>query len=186
MPHAHANPFLHQNKPPRESIFCGKVSDWWTTRALIMLNFSLKTRQNKFEVNNREWTTARKTCTLAMASANSCRAYCSRATGTAAWKGRRNRPLTSGFLLVESALNNSRLITFCDIATFCHRQMGPNFGFHRIFVQYFVHGRDVYLGITAQRHKLRSICRNTKSQDYFNKSTSRQVGGRSHLFPFKS
>ena len=129
-----------------------------------MLNLSLKTRQNKFEVNNREWTTARKTCTLAMASANSCRAYCSRATGTAAWKGRRNRPLTSGFLLVESALNNSRLITFCDIATFCHRQMGPNFGFHRIFVQHFVHVRGVYLGITAQRHKLSSICRNTKSE----------------------
>ena len=40
--------FLHQNKPPRESIFCDKVSDWWTERALIMLNFLPKTRQNNY------------------------------------------------------------------------------------------------------------------------------------------
>ena len=39
------NPFLHQNKPSRESIFCGKVGDWWTERALIMLKFLLKTVQ---------------------------------------------------------------------------------------------------------------------------------------------
>ena len=26
--HSHANPFLHQNQPSRESIFCGKVGDW--------------------------------------------------------------------------------------------------------------------------------------------------------------
>ena len=43
----HNYPFLHQNKPPRESIFCDKVSDWWTERALIVLNFLLKTRQNQ-------------------------------------------------------------------------------------------------------------------------------------------
>jgi len=38
-------PFLHQNKPSRESIFCGWVGDWWTLRALIMLKFLLKTVQ---------------------------------------------------------------------------------------------------------------------------------------------
>jgi len=38
-------PFLHQHQPSRESRFWGKVSDWWTERALIMLNFLLKTRQ---------------------------------------------------------------------------------------------------------------------------------------------
>ena len=172
MPHAQANPFLHQNKPPRESIFCGKVSDWWTKRALIMLNLSLKTRQNKFAVNNREWATARKTCTLATTSASGCRACCSRTTRTASWKGRSNRPLTGSFLLVETALNNFRRFTFWELATFCHRQMAQNFGCRRIFVQHFVHGRDVYLGITAQRHKLRSICRKTKSQHNFNMSTS--------------
>ena len=40
------NPFLHQNKPPRESIFCGKVGVWWAKRPLFMLKFLLKTRQN--------------------------------------------------------------------------------------------------------------------------------------------
>ena len=39
-------PILHQNKPARESIICGKVGDWWTKRALIMLKFLPKTRQN--------------------------------------------------------------------------------------------------------------------------------------------
>ena len=39
------NPFLHQNKPSQESIFCGRVDVWWITRALIMLKFLLKNRQ---------------------------------------------------------------------------------------------------------------------------------------------
>ena len=39
-------PVLHQNKPSRESIFCGKVGGWCTERALIMLIFLQKTRQN--------------------------------------------------------------------------------------------------------------------------------------------
>ena len=39
------NPFLRQNKPPQESIFCGWVDVWWITRALIMLKFLLKNRQ---------------------------------------------------------------------------------------------------------------------------------------------
>ena len=41
-------PFLHQNQPSRESIFCGKVSDWLPERALTMLNFAPKTRQKRF------------------------------------------------------------------------------------------------------------------------------------------
>ena len=44
------HPFLHQNKPPRESIICDKVGDWWAERALIMLKFLLKTRQNNNSV----------------------------------------------------------------------------------------------------------------------------------------
>jgi len=44
--HLQANPILHRNKPSRESIICGKVGGWWTERAVIMLNFLLKTRQN--------------------------------------------------------------------------------------------------------------------------------------------
>jgi len=38
-------PFLHQTKPSRESIFCGKVSDWWIKRAVIVLKNSLKRLQ---------------------------------------------------------------------------------------------------------------------------------------------
>ena len=50
----HNCPFLHQNKPPRESIFCGKVNDWWTKRALIMLKFVLKVGQNEYAAYTRE------------------------------------------------------------------------------------------------------------------------------------
>ena len=45
MLHSQACPILHQNKPSRESFFCGKVGGWCTERALIMLNFSPKIRQ---------------------------------------------------------------------------------------------------------------------------------------------
>ena len=38
------NPFLYQNQPSRESIFCGRVGVWWITRALTMLKFVLKNR----------------------------------------------------------------------------------------------------------------------------------------------
>ena len=37
-------PFLHQNQPSRESIFCGKVSDWWRKWPVIMLKCMPKTR----------------------------------------------------------------------------------------------------------------------------------------------
>jgi len=45
--HTQTNPFLHQNKPSRESIFCGKVGGWWIKKALIVLNLLLKTRQKQ-------------------------------------------------------------------------------------------------------------------------------------------
>ena len=51
------------------------MSDWWTKRALTMLNLRLKTRQNKCLVNTHEWPSAPKTCTFATASASGCRAY---------------------------------------------------------------------------------------------------------------
>ena len=43
-------PNLHQNKPARESIICGKVGDWRTKRALIMLKPTPKTRQKNSSV----------------------------------------------------------------------------------------------------------------------------------------
>ena len=47
------NPFLYQNQPSRESIFCGRVGVWWITRALIMLKFLLKRRQNLIDERTR-------------------------------------------------------------------------------------------------------------------------------------
>ena len=43
------NPLLPQNKPSRESIFCGKVGNWLMERALLMLNFLLETGQNDWK-----------------------------------------------------------------------------------------------------------------------------------------
>ena len=45
--HSQVSPFLHRNKPSRESIFCGKVGGWWAKRALIRLKIRLKIVQNK-------------------------------------------------------------------------------------------------------------------------------------------
>ena len=55
LPHSLANPFLHRNKPSRESFFFGKVSDWWTKRALIMLNLLLKNGQKVVLPYKRAW-----------------------------------------------------------------------------------------------------------------------------------
>ena len=41
--HLQTNPIFHQNKPPRESIICGRVEDWLMKTVLIMLNTELKT-----------------------------------------------------------------------------------------------------------------------------------------------
>ena len=69
-------PFWHQNKPPRESIFCGKVSGWWTKMVLTMLKFLLKVRQRDYAACTREWATAQRTRAFATASASGCRACC--------------------------------------------------------------------------------------------------------------
>ena len=76
MPACTTAPFRHQNKPPRESIFCGKVSGWWTKMALTMLKYLLKVRQKDYVACTREWATAQRTRALATASASSCRACC--------------------------------------------------------------------------------------------------------------
>ena len=132
-----------------------------------MLKLLPKIRQIQCVVNTREWATARKTCRFATTSASGCRACCSRTTGTAAEKRRSNLPLATNFQLVENALNDLHQVTFCNITTFCHRQIWQDLRFYCIFVQYFVHERGVYLGFTAQRDKLLSIYRKIKSQDDF-------------------
>ena len=60
-------------------------------------------------------------------------------------------PLTARFQLVENALNDLRQVTFCNITTFCHRQMWQDLKFYCIFVQYFVHERSVYLGFYSTK-----------------------------------
>ena len=144
MPHPSPNPFLHQNKPSRESIFCGKVSGWWTKRALIVLNFLLKTRQNKLSVNPHEWATARKTHTLAAASASGCRACCSQTTGTASWEGGSNWPQTSSLQLVEMPLNNIRPIAFLNHSHVLPQTNGAEFHVCRTLVRHGVHVLGVF------------------------------------------
>ena len=51
------------------------MSGWWTKRALTMLNLLLKTIQNNYAVNTREWASVAKTCTLATVSVGGCRVY---------------------------------------------------------------------------------------------------------------
>ena len=39
------NPLFHQNKPSRESNFCGRMGGWWITKALLVLKILLKRLQ---------------------------------------------------------------------------------------------------------------------------------------------
>ena len=75
-----------------------------------MLNFLLKTRQNRYVLNTREWATARKARTLTTTRANGCRACSSWLTGTKSWKRRSRTPSAAGFRLVEKAVKD-----FCQI-----------------------------------------------------------------------
>ena len=75
MPTFTCYPSLHQNKPPRESIICGKVGNWWTKSALIMLKSLLKTRQKAIIPHTRAWATAQRTYALTTACASDCRAF---------------------------------------------------------------------------------------------------------------
>ena len=59
-------------------------------------------------------------------------------------------PLTACLQPVEIELNDLRQVTFWDKPAFCYRQMRKNFRFYRIFVQYFVQERSVYLGLASQ------------------------------------
>ena len=92
----------------RENRFFAASGRLVTKRALIMLNFLLKIRQNHHVVNTREWATARKTCRFATTSASGCRACCSRTTVTAARKRRSNLPLATSFQLIENAFTAQR------------------------------------------------------------------------------
>ena len=52
---------------------------------------------------------------------------------------------------VEDGQNDFQQITFRDVTAFFHRQMGKDFKFYCIFIQYFVHERSVYLGFYSTK-----------------------------------
>ena len=145
-------PFLHHNEPSRESIFCGKVGSWWAERALIMLNFLLKTVQKMIVAHTRAWEMARKTPTLTTASSSGCRACCSRPTEIASWKYRSNLPLTASFQFVYNVLNSFRQAT--SLRHNCVLPQLKEVDFH--FLSYLcpllcTWEEGVYLGFTAKR-----------------------------------
>ena len=120
-------PFGIKTNLRENRFFCGKVDDWWPKRALIMLNFLLKTRQKSDYAYTHLWAIAQRTRASTTASASGCRACCSRPMQTASWKRRSNLPLTASFWLVGIALNHFRPITFWYIAMFWHRRIGAEF-----------------------------------------------------------
>ena len=123
MPTSTCHPFLHQNKPSRESFFCGKVNDWWTKRVLKMLNFIPKTRQNRLGCVHAQRQRERKAGRLTTASTSGCWACSAQPTATAACKRRRNRALADGFRLVEKTWKAFCQAAFWGATTFCHRKM---------------------------------------------------------------
>ena len=123
MPTSTCHPFLHQNKPSRESIFCGKVNAWRTKRTLNMLNFAPKTRQNRLGCEHAQRQRKRKAGRLTTASTSGCWACSAQPTATAACKRRRNRALADGFLLVENTWKTFCQAAFWGATTFCHRKM---------------------------------------------------------------
>ena len=123
MPTSTCHPFLHQQQPSRESFFCGKVNDWRTKRALKMLNFVPKTRQNRLGRVRAKRKRRRKARMFTTASASGCWACSSQPTATAACKRRGNRALTDGFRLVEKTWKAFCQAAFWGATTFCHRKM---------------------------------------------------------------
>ena len=139
MPTSTCHPFLHQNKPSRESFFFAKVNDWRTKRVLKMLNFIPKTRQNGLSCVRAQRQRKRKVGRLTTASTSGCWACSSQPRATAACKRRRNGALADGFRLVEKTWKAFCQAAFWGATTFCDRQTGQKFQIFRIFVRYFAH-----------------------------------------------
>jgi len=60
-------------------------------------------------------------------------------------------PQETCFLLVKNAPNETSRSLFETYPRFSTNKMGPKFKFYRIFVQNFVHEKNVYLRLVAQR-----------------------------------
>ena len=96
--HSHATPFLHQNKPPRESIICGKVGNWWTKKALIMLKTLPKTRQKSDYSAYARIGKAQRTCALTTACASDCGAFNKQAKASRM----QNKPAWASFHVIQT------------------------------------------------------------------------------------
>ena len=112
LPHSHADPFLHQNEPSRESIFCDKVSTWWIKRALMRLNFLLKTRQKclcrRHVRGQRHRNHIHLLSTVRAVAKHVAHGQRIQHYGNAEVK----LPLTASFQLVDGALNAFRQVAF--------------------------------------------------------------------------
>ena len=175
LPHSHAAPFLHQNEPSRESIFCDKVSTWWIKRALMMLNFLLKIRQKHLcrrHVRGQRYRNHIHLLSTVRAVARHV-AHGQRIQhyGNAEVK----LPLTASFQLVDVALN-----TFCQVAFLKHNHAlpqakgGQDFRFYRIFVPTSHMGGVFVVVLRHKGHKPLSIYRNIKSQNIFMVENNKQ------------
>ena len=120
MPTSTCHPFLHQNKPSRESFICGKVNDWWTKRVLKMLNFTPKTRQNSLGCVHAQRQWKRKAGRPTTASTSGCWACSSHPTATA---GVRTKPLRG-----QEVLGNcTRAGHFCQYGEVSHQKRHQDF-----------------------------------------------------------
>ena len=130
-----------------------------------MLILLLKTGQNGYAVNAREWSSAPKNCTLATARGSWCKA-CHLHT---AWCKRRSNLLsTSGFQPVERVWNNFRQTVFWNTITLYHKQMGPCFSFLSCLCPGALYMNGAFVLILKHKeNRLHWVCRKIKGQDDF-------------------
>ena len=165
MPTSTCHPFLHQNKPSRESFFCGKVNDWRTKRALRMLNSVPKTRQNRLDCVHAQRQRKRKAGRPTTANTSGCWACSAQPTATAACKRRRNRALADGFRLVENTWKAFCQAAFWGATTFCHRKMEQIFSDFITSLPSVLHMNGIFILLLQNKEgKHLSIFRNIKPQ----------------------
>ena len=144
-----------------------------------MLNLVLKIWQKNYIACTRKWATTPKERTFTTANTSGCGACCSRPTKTTSWKRRRNRPSTSGFLLVENAWNNFRQVASWNTNTICHRQFGAIFQVFIVSSSSTLCMRRMFiLVLPHNENKLHPIHRTIKSQDNFTERSQHE-----RLFP---
>ena len=133
-----------------------------------MLNFLLKTRQNRLCCVHMPRQRSQKAHTLTTTSANGCRACCPRPTETASCKHRSNLASAAGFQLVERAsTDHLHQAIFWDLTMFCHGKWG-GFSDFSVSLSNTSYMRGVFvLALLHKDNKLLSVYRNIKNQNNF-------------------